>query len=356
MSLKNVYVPDNAIHGFREAEEALKTWVDERRLARCAVWGAGKNGRLACAALGNLGVEVTAVYDDQAEGSIGSAQISRPPTRLPALPVVVAIDVRNPAAARVAERLRQQNVEVAVFSGMGGYSASPGGFHRDPRIAAFRNRHEGETAVILCNGPSLNKVDLNLLRGVPTFGLNKIYLLFERTDFRPDYLVSYIGDVVRQSVQHYLGLDMPLFLSQEAIRHIPPGTRENVYYMGEHKRFTFSLNPEMEICCGFTVTYVALQMAFFMGFRRVVIVGADHDFGYEGEPDKWTVIDKPRAMHFDPTYFDSGESWQTPNLRMIEAHYALARDAYLHMGREIVNATEGGKLEVFPRARLEELV
>jgi hypothetical protein len=54
------------------------------------------------------------------------------------------------------------------------------------RINKLKNIHTGKRALILCNGPSLNKVDFKLLTNldVITFGLNKINLLFDSVDFR----------------------------------------------------------------------------------------------------------------------------------------------------------------------------
>ncbi len=31
------------------------------------------------------------------------------------------------------------------------------------RLASFYNKHQGETAVLVCNGPSLNQMDLRFL-------------------------------------------------------------------------------------------------------------------------------------------------------------------------------------------------
>ena len=48
------------------------------------------------------------------------------------------------------------------------------------RLAALRDRHVGETAVIIGNGPSLNDTELEMLTDVPTFGVNAIFLAAER--------------------------------------------------------------------------------------------------------------------------------------------------------------------------------
>ena len=57
------------------------------------------------------------------------------------------------------------------------------------RLKRFRNRHKGERAVLLCNGPSLNNVDFARIRKEHIIGLNKIYLGFEEFKIYPRYYV-----------------------------------------------------------------------------------------------------------------------------------------------------------------------
>lgn len=44
-----------------------------------------------------------------------------------------------------------------------------------------------DSVFILGNGPSLNEHNLDSLEGVPTFASNAIYLVFEKTKWRPDF-------------------------------------------------------------------------------------------------------------------------------------------------------------------------
>ena len=107
---------------------------------------------------------------------------------------------------------------------------------------------------------------------------------------------------------------------------------------------------------GATVTYVAMQLAFYMGFAEVVLVGVDHSFVSKGPAHKLVMATEPDKNHFDPNYFGAGVSWQLPDLEMSEYAYRLARDAFEARGRRIINSTVGGKLEVFTRVALEDVV
>ena len=60
--------------------------------------------------------------------------------------------------------------------------------------------------------------------------------------------------------------------------------------------------------------------------------------------------------HFHPDYFGAGKSWKDPKLDRVLVNYHLADEIYRATGREIVNATEGGKLDLFPRVPLREAI
>ncbi len=54
----------------------------------------------------------------------------------------------------------------------------------------FRGRHAGESCFVMGNGPSLNKMDLDLLEGQTVFGSNAAYLLYDRVQWRHRYFFS----------------------------------------------------------------------------------------------------------------------------------------------------------------------
>ncbi len=54
-------------------------------------------------------------------------------------------------------------------------------------LRSRHNRYQGERCFIIGNGPSLNDLDLSKLAKEYTFGMNKIYLLYDRIDWRPSF-------------------------------------------------------------------------------------------------------------------------------------------------------------------------
>jgi hypothetical protein len=106
---------------------------------------------------------------------------------------------------------------------------------------------------------------------------------------------------------------------------------------------------------GATVTYVALQLAFYMGFQTVVLIGVDHNFTTKGKPNTTVVSQGDDPNHFHASYFGKGYRWQLPDLETSEIAYQMARRAYEADGRQVHDATVDGKLTVFPRVDYNDL-
>lgn len=222
------------------------------------------------------------------------------------------------------------------------------------RLQALRNRYQGQRAVIICNGPSLNNTKLKLLSGIYAFGLNKINLIFERSDFRPSCVVSVNPFVIEQNREFFSQTPLPLFLDSSAVDLVPP--RENVIYLKGSAEPRFARDCSIGVQQGFTVTVVAMQLAYHMGFVDVALVGCDHNFVGSGQRNQVVKSEATDENHFDPRYFAGGQAWQLPDLIGSEYFYKLAQETFEAAGRRIVNCTHGGKLELFPRLGLEHWV
>jgi hypothetical protein len=217
------------------------------------------------------------------------------------------------------------------------------------KLKLLENVNLNKRCFIIGNGPSLRQTDLSHLRGEYTFGLNRIYLLFPELGFSTTYLVSVNDLVLEQCATEMQSLTLPKFLTWRA-RHWF-STDPNITYLdtdftGEEN---FSSQLTARIFEGFTVTYVALQLAFHLGFNEVILVGVDHNFVTQGTANQAVVSQGDDPNHFSPNYFGKDFKWQLPDLAGSERAYTLARDAYSHAGRRIMDATVGGKLTIFPK-------
>ncbi|MGM0587763.1 MAG: CmcI family methyltransferase [Bacteroidota bacterium] len=221
-------------------------------------------------------------------------------------------------------------------------------------IPQFKNQHQGERCVIIGNGPSLNQMDLSFLEHEYSFGLNKIYLIFDQWDFRPSYFASVNPLVLKQHADEILEhIDAPKFLSAAGTKYIKQ-RRDDLFYLKNAFPPIFSTDLSKGMCEGYTVTFVAMQIAYYMGFDEVVLIGVDHSFATKGQPNKKVVSEGEDPNHFHPDYFGEGVEWHLPDLENSERYYRMAKQAFERDGRRILDATVDGQLDIFPKVDYQE--
>jgi hypothetical protein len=216
-------------------------------------------------------------------------------------------------------------------------------------LAQLRDSASGR-CVIIGNGPSLNRMELAVIRDVPTFGLNRGYLLFERIGGATTYLVSVNRYVLEQSTDEMLASPCPKFFNWRHRRFVPAGRDDVIFVNTSHTpRFSTDLvgTSPWE---GATVTFVALQLAYHLGYREAVLIGVDHSFSTSGPAHQLVTSAGNDPNHFDKGYFGAGYRWQLPDLEMSERAYSMAKEAFEAVGGRIVDATVDGKLTIFPKA------
>ena len=217
------------------------------------------------------------------------------------------------------------------------------------QLVDFKDKYSGKRCFVIGNGPSLRQMDLSLLKGEMTFGLNRIYLLFPELGFSTSFLVSVNDLVLEQCAADMSGLQLSKFVTWRS-RHWIKKDKDTIFIDTD---FT---GPEIfcpdalgRIFEGFTVTFVALQLAFFMGFQEVNLVGVDHNFATKGPANETVISQGDDPNHFSSAYFGKGFRWQLPDLEGSERAYRLALAAYRDAGRRVQDATLGGKLDIFPK-------
>ncbi len=226
--------------------------------------------------------------------------------------------------------------------------------HRN-KLAKLNKNYSGKKAVILCNGPSLKDVDFSSLTNVFTFGLNKINLLFRQEEFRPSAVVAVNPLVIQQNSEFFSSTDIPLFLDRVAIKN-GIASRDNVHLLHSCDFPGFARDCSVSVFQGFTVTYVALQIAYHMGFDQIALVGCDHDYMIMGNPNTISYNQEKDPGHFCDDYFSPNQPWQYPDLKASEHYYDLARRCYETDRRVIVNASTRTHLDVFPLMKLEKFI
>ncbi len=226
------------------------------------------------------------------------------------------------------------------------------------RLAELKDIHKGKRAFIIGNGPSLKQTDLTKLKNEFTFGMNRFYVFFPELGFTTTYFCSINDLVIEQFAGDILALPIPRFLAWRSHRHFSKDLQLSniptfIYTSYTGPRIVSDVTGR--VWEGATVTNFAIQLAFHMGFEKVILIGVDHNFTSKGDANKTVVSQGDDPNHFMPNYFGKGVKWQLPDLDTSEVGYIMAREAYRKAGRQIVDATVGGKLTVFPKVDYNSL-
>lgn len=230
------------------------------------------------------------------------------------------------------------------------------------RLNRFRNLHAGKRAFIIGNGPSLNRTDLSYLWDETSFGVNGIFYMTDQTGFRPTYYCVEDNHVIEDNIERIKAYDTSFKFFPHKYRYSIPAEK-NVYFLPTDWEFYHSSSPYFEnprfssdidqtIYVGQTVTYLNMQIAFFMGFSEVYLIGVDFDYQIppESPVEGFSILsqaDDPN--HFHPEYFGKGKKWHFPKLHNCLKSYEYADRHFRSHGRRIFNATVGGRLECFER-------
>jgi hypothetical protein len=222
------------------------------------------------------------------------------------------------------------------------------------QLAGFKDVHRGQRCFVIGNGPSLKKTDLSKLRNEYTFGMNRIYLMFPELGFATSYFLSVNSLVIEQCAEDIRSLPIPKFLSWRSRQILHP-TKDTIFLHTTYTGRKFATDARERIWEGATVTYVALQLAYHMGFDQVILIGVDHSYATKGKPNTTIISKGDDQSHFSAEYFGKGFRWQLPDLDTSEVAYLMAREAYNRDGRIVLDATVEGNLKVFPKVDYESL-
>jgi hypothetical protein len=195
-----------------------------------------------------------------------------------------------------------------------------------------------ETAFIIGSGPSLNEIDISLLKDLDTFGMNRQYIAFEDWGFEPKYycmcdakLISAIfdKDIVEKYVKDPLCKIQKYFISQihnweplnEKVNSIFRFSSMHEYSLGhicERTKNPFPTIPgEAYGNCGLWATCIS----YILGYKRAVLLGIDCTYGKREE----SVEQGKDLEHFHPEYFDPKSFFEGDTHGNSEADGGLAQ-------------------------------
>lgn len=111
-------------------------------------------------------------------------------------------------------------------------------------------------------------------------------------------------------------------------------------------KLPFSQDCSQYIQAASTVTYTMIQLACYMGYNEIYLIGMDHTYANVTD-DKGVVIKKNKVRSH--AFEDEKPEEVVANISYMEDAYRTARQYCEAHGVKIYNATIGGALEIFER-------
>lgn len=209
-------------------------------------------------------------------------------------------------------------------------------------IAEFRGRYrDKKRCFIVATGPSLRREDLNILQNMKEFSIsmNRIYNI--RPIWYPDIYVVTDSVLMLEDAEKIKEYGANIKFYSDANKAPDDGIVIHCVQTNLEKNPRFSEDLAQKVYGGGTVTYTCIQLAVYLGFKEIYLLGVDCKYEY-----------KSNENHFYKVASEDKFEHNTDG--MIKAFESAKKYADAH-GIKIYNATRGGALEVFDRVDFDAL-
>ena len=256
--------------------------------------------------------------------------------------------------------------ELTPYGYLRGYILFPiAGFYRtyvsrsynNNKIRLLKDKHSGNRCFIVATGPSLLGEDVDKLKNEFTIGVNSIFRLYEKMNWRPNYYVILDANLCNKyNANGFINpddfaKDMCFFNSickktftSEKVVYLHTNWLNHVYNYGN---LEFKYTPDMVfgLYDFYSVTHACIQIAMYMGFKEIYLIGVDNN--YTGG-----------KTHFVETKGDDvfDYNWALTTQKSMDAGYEAIRNIANKQGVKIFNATRGGNVKAFERVNLDEVI
>lgn len=248
-------------------------------------------------------------------------------------------------------------------------------------LAKYKDIHKGKRVFVLASGPSINTQDLTYLKDEHCIAVSQFFLHPDIKIIRPQYhcfapqhspfnddtnkiifdgftkfydfpIKAFIGNSdYKYSYKNYLqnnpnyNIDAEFVDLSRSQRLIDQNHMEEDVWNFAKKPFSLR-----------TVIYLAIQLAYYMGFSEIYLLGVDHDYlkdtsritDHHFYKDEKSFSDKEHLNMF------TTERWfEEYYIRWKE--YRLMKEFLESKNVKIFNATNGGMLDVFTTVKFESL-
>jgi len=215
-------------------------------------------------------------------------------------------------------------------------------------LRSYKNIHQGKRCFIIGNGPSLNYKDLELLNDDVIMVSNAFIKILDKLSYTPAYYFAQDAAVVKDiidQIRNTKGITKFIYSYYNKRYHVD----DAINYITKKQMIGFSNDVEKGVYGGWTVTQSMIQFAVYMGFTEIYLLGVDFNYAKNN-----TEINSD--CYFDKKLYSPTRHYALPKTDISLAAFTKSREYCDTHGIKIFNATRGGKLEIFERIDLDELL
>lgn len=239
-------------------------------------------------------------------------------------------------------------------------------------MKSLRNAYAGAGCFVIGNGPSLTPRDLDKIKEseIVSFGTNRIYHIYDKTKWRPTYYVSVdVAGLETEMNRIISGGDYVKFLNYKAMKfgRKPKDNIHYIYTFGNFKVNPYKMeNASLSEDCSrhvsktATVTANAIELAIYMGFSEIYLLGVDNNYARKRLTDGKVIRDfTVKSSYFEgmkDSQGNPGDGFSVQSVDYMNETYKICKQFAESHGVKILNATRGGKLDVFERVSLNEIL
>lgn len=243
------------------------------------------------------------------------------------------------------------------------------------RIQKYKDIHKGERCFIVGQGPSLTIDDLEKIKNEISFTVNSGPVAYNQTEWRAQYYVAF-DPIVFNRVRTLLNseykfdgifvnnIDSKTFTCETPLRRAEK--KEEMVFLPTDFSCTYCLDTIWDkifpcifnaagfstdianiVYSGTTVVYTSMQIAAYMGFSEIYLLGVDCDYSKE-------IKHAIATMDCEELTYDISEWMRAERIQLKQFQRLVEKG--LPQNVKVYNVSRGGKLEVFPRKNLDEIL
>lgn len=217
--------------------------------------------------------------------------------------------------------------------------------------------------LVVGNGPSLNKNDLEALSFLPAIASNKIGLIFDSTSWRPNN-VTICDALLAYKLKNYDFGGVEEVFCAERVYPLLHGVKKlawkDMSFDDALEKYrlnkTMDADPVTGLFEGYTVTVQNIQLAIWLGAKRVYLIGCDHFYDEQQIEKHGGKIESDACNHFHKNYRKKGEVVNNAPISVMNLGYEMVNSYAEQKGVEIINISRKSYLELFPKDTVENIV